>query len=193
MRPLERYCLWRTCDPNPFATTLCRNGCGPEHIADWIVGRALHMDRYWLESSQMGSTVRAVLHDLVLFVGSSFRPDEPTLLESWQAQGAWLDEVGNRCAWPHAQPRGPLAIRLSAVNLAFSILCMMHHVQFAQRAGASDSGYGLANLLLSAHQSSMLACLHQMLGKWPAIYLHRWFEAYREAIVSCRHLHPVGS
>jgi hypothetical protein len=193
IKPLERQCLWVASHPNPFKKPSFQNDCGPEHIADWIDGRGLPMHRYWLESPQLGSTVRAVLYDLVLFVGSSPGPGEPTLLESWQAQGAWLDDSANRCEWPRAQPRGPLAIRLAAVNLAFSILYMMHHVRFAWEAGEADSGHGLANLLLSAHRPAMLACLHRMLGKWPAIYSKRWFEAYRAAVATCRHLRPVGS
>lgn len=192
VRPLEKQCIWRACDPDPFARRGCAKGCGPQHISEWIAGRRWDMQQYWPESSKMGSAVRDILRDLVLFVGSAVSPDEPTLLESWQAEGAWLDDGGNRCEWPHVQPRGPLAIRLSAVSLAFALLCMMHDVRFARFAGARDNGYGLANLLLWAHRPAMLTGLHRMLGKWPAIYFQRWFEAYREALAWCRYLRAVG-
>jgi hypothetical protein len=192
VRPLEK-CLWSKCIPDPFALVDRRKHCGPQHIADWLAGRRLDMEPYWPESAKMGNAVCGILRDLVLFLGSAVIPEEPTLLESWQAHGAWLDDRGNRSAWPHVQARGPLATRLSAVSLAFAILCMMHDVGFARRAGESDTGHGLANLLLTAHRSSMLACLYQMLGTWPDTYFQRWFKAYQEALGHCRHLRTLGA
>ena len=188
LRPFKHSCVWRNAKPSPYPAARNCAHCGPHHIAEWIAGRKSTCYKLiWTHPSTIEAG-RSALSDLVVLVGSATKLDEPTLLESWQGRGAWLDDLGNRGVWPRVKPQGPLEIRIGAVNLAFCIWSMMADIKFARIAGACDRGYGLANLMMRAHTLSMLTYIHRMLAKWPDIYVKQWFEAYQEVMKNCDHL-----